>query len=166
MAVWNNSWQITYYDAEPQDGVRESERRYNFKITVPHRTIGQYTRTGLLQRNPATNSAATASASRSSSSRSSTSLRSPGAHVVCTTHRCFPNRRGIPLGPAVRVRADWDGLPLAGHDYTFWSTEPITGVWPGDDYHHELEFYDSDEETPEPQVRFRLAVFAITPERA
>ncbi|KAI1745844.1 hypothetical protein F4680DRAFT_442119 [Xylaria scruposa] len=133
MSAADAEWKVIHYEDEEPVGIVNQlpidGRASCLKVLVPHAAIKKYT---MKQEN--------------AEGEMVTVLENPLSHVLCSIYVFYTDPEPGCWSPLYRNRADWDGLPAKDGYYTFYGLNPVSPLWGGSSYYHNLEFYDADNE--------------------
>ncbi|KAI1754536.1 hypothetical protein F4782DRAFT_528457 [Xylaria castorea] len=133
MSAADMEWKVIHYeDVEPMEAVNQlpiDGRASCLKVLVPHASIKKYT-----------------AKQQTAEGETVTVLENPLSHVLCSIFIFYTEPEPGRWDALMRYRADWDGLPAKNGYYTFYGLDPVSPLWPGVNYYHNLEFYDADTE--------------------
>ncbi|KAH8165688.1 hypothetical protein CIB48_g2562 [Xylaria polymorpha] len=71
-------------------------------------------------------------------------LENPLSHVVCSIYMFNEDPSPGAWVPFMRHEAEWDGLPARNGYFTFYGVSPVSPLWEGFNYYHNLEFHDAN----------------------
>ncbi|KAI0457946.1 hypothetical protein F5B21DRAFT_462267 [Xylaria acuta] len=131
MSAADYEWKVIHYeDVEPMGAINQlpiDGRASCLKILVPHAAIKNYT-----------------TKEKAADGDTITMLENPLSHVLCSIFMFYTDPEPGYWAPLMRYQAEWDGLPAQNGYYTFYGMNPVSPLWPGVEYYHNLEFYDAD----------------------